>query len=64
MSATSEMIHKQIVLLDEAIATFKANGGTGAQLLQMEQDRAHYAKKLQASQEALTEGKGAQLLKD
>jgi len=63
MSATSEMLHKQIVLLDEALAVLRANGGTDGQIAQMEQDRAYYAQKLQASQAALTEGKGVQLLK-
>lgn len=54
MSATSESVHAQIVLLDEAIRSAQAEGHDTKIL---EEERAHYAKKLQVTQRALTEGK-------
>lgn len=54
MSATSEAVHAQIVLLDEAIKMAQAEGRDTKIL---EEERAHCARKLQVTQKALTEGK-------
>lgn len=60
MSATSESMHAELERLNEAVRTAREQGES---TIKLEEERQRLLRRFQVTQEALSEGKGAQLLK-